>query len=317
MMTFKSSITYVKCCMDPEYSRHIDRLIVINDKWKFRRTSIGEVIPEYDPANDSLVSEDGIIQSPPSFFQQLGKASCQLDQVGNSSSIDRVLRINLQDKGLEQEEIEELHSKFLERLFQLLPSVSKCLFLAHTRDRVGFSMSSASLVESKTKAIFEQYSHRVGPLYGINGGIIGGKMYFNNLPGPAKWDVENECYLLDKTRFNKVWNAYFHGIRRRLLVLKKDLRIADAYGDNSWAGSSLSIRINRELVEFKNYVSKRKDEPGTVSVQDANNFFEVFFQNLNDLTAKLELVENTVDPRKSSTLWSEIHSIVDILKGSI
>lgn len=242
--------------MAPEKTQSIDRLMIINGKWNTihpsedEDQSNGEVIPKLIIGTPEA-KEKHFAQ----FLIDLRIACGRLDRVVGSKSVDRILRLNFVIYDFPKEETALMEAQIMEEITKLLPKVDQCLYFTHTSDRKNLTLPASTILDQYSKVIFCEYGGGKGIIYAGEGGILGGALYANIEPGPAKWNGEERYFEINQDRFEKVWNIYYLFLRNRVIELRRQFLIAQAYGNRPWKDTDLRKRIEADLQEFEEFIS--------------------------------------------------------------
>ncbi len=312
--------------MAPEKTQSIDRLMIINGKWNTihpsedEDQSNGEVIPKLIIGTPEA-KEKHFAQ----FLFELRIACGRLDRVVGSKSVDRKLRLNFVIYDFHKGKTALMEAQIIEEITNLLPKVDECLYFTHTSDRKNLTPPASTILDQYSKVIFCEYGGGKGIIYAGEGGILGGALYANIEPGPAKWNGEEKYFEIDLYRFEKVWNTYYLSLRNRVIELRRQFLIAQAYGNRPWKNTDLRKRIEADLQEFEGFIStntlplqngksERKEvESSSLSDNTAKSRQSVFlniFNQFPEFKSAVKDLLNEEDPNKDS--WKIINKYISI-----
>lgn len=291
--------------MAPEKKHRINRLIIINGKWNTLHT--GEVIPTL-----IIGSPDAKAKYYDKFLNDVTKACNRLDRVVESKSVDRILRLNFVIYDFTEKETAQLEAEIMEKITSLLPKVDKCLYFTHSSDRESLTPpAAATMPDHYSQVVFCEYGGGKGIIYAGEGGILGGALYANIEPGPARWNREEMCFGIDLHRFNKVWNTYYFQLRNRIIELRRQFLTAQAYGENDWKDTDLRKRIREDLQGFEEFIfSKILPEDLTPGQSPNQSIFGLIKDQLPKVITAFESI--STDPNSNKDSWETINKYINI-----
>lgn len=293
--------------MDLKQEQPIDRLIIINGKWNTIHQSDGEVIPKL-----MIGTTEAKDKEYKQFFTDLEIACTRLDRVIDSMTNDRILRLNLVIYNFPEADRIQMETEICEEIKRFLPKVRECLHFTHTTDRELLPREGAQILRSFSNMVFRGFGKGTGVIYGEYGGIIGGAQYANDEPGPAEWDYQEKYYRLDANRFNFVWETYFRTIKDWVHKLRRQFRILQAYGGNSWIETSLGKRIGNEIEEFEKFIKAEASalKNGDTTGKDYKVIFQDIKAGLPDISGALKNLAQDKNLKDNS--WETINNYINI-----
>jgi len=276
-----------------------DRIIIINDGWK--PIIQGEIIPTL---NDCRNYPKGEFLD---FIHDISRALEAPDRVERNGLGDIVLRIDMSIQGVSDRRKQEIEQKMFQCVSSTLGSPA-ILYLVHTKDR--------KILEEKTikdwldkKFNYSEYANAVGAIYGKNGGLIASKKYFFDVHGPKAVEWGGKHYCVNQDRFEKVWNTYYLGLKDRVIELKRQFRLAQAYGKLPWKDTALGKRIGEDLVGFEKFINEEtqsESSKGRPKSKESQSVFEMISTQLPKLKAAFDSIkDNAVESEKSWNLINE------------